>query len=355
MAKLLQERNKKVGVITNDQGTQLVDTKFLVQNGIDVMEVTGGCFCCNFDSFSQKINQMIEKSNRPDIIISEPVGSCTDLVATVYRPISQYLADTFTLAPLSVVVDPKKVIQFLGDKVQSLYPDEIKYLFCKQIEEADIIVLNKIDLMSQRELNNIQNIIKKNFPSKQLITISAKENLNINLWLDKIETIEHNDDDTMDVNYQIYGKAESYLGWLNTSAEISSSENFDISAFIKEFMEVLRNKFEEEKLEIAHIKVYGVCNNGSVKISLTGLSDDIDSSEQVPLRDHNANIIINARVNVSPEKLEEYATQTLNSMSTKRSMLLENIKTECFMPGQPNSKYRMSGKIKRTFKVSNGE
>lgn len=319
------------------------------------MEVTGGCFCCNFDSFSQKINQMIEKSNQPDIILSEPVGSCTDLVATVYHPMSQYSADKFTLAPLSVIVDPKKVIQFLGDKVKSLYPNEIKYLFCKQIEEADIIVLNKIDLMSQQEINNIKNIIKSNFPSKELITISAKENINIDLWLEKIETIEHNDDSTMDVNYQIYGKAESYLGWLNTNVKLSSSEQFDISAFIKEFMEVLRNKFEEEKLEIAHLKVYGVCNNGSVKISLTGLSDEIDSSEQTPLRDHKANIIINARVNVSPGKLEEYVIKTLNNISTKKNIILKNIKTECFMPGQPNPKYRMSSKIKRTFTASKGK
>lgn len=340
LTKLLQ-KTKNVGVITNDQGTQLVDTNFLSQQDINVMEVTGGCFCCNFDSFSQKIDQMIEKNN-PDIIIGEPVGSCTDLISTIYRPMSNYFTNKFTLAPLSVVVDPKKIIEFLGNETKSLYPSEVKYLFCKQIEEADIIVLNKIDLMSHQELITIESIIKKNFPEKELVEISAKENLNMDLWLEKIKETEHKDNYTMDVNYQTYGKAEAYLGWLNTSAKLFYSERFDISAFIREFMEVLKSKFNNEKLEIAHLKIYGVSNNKYVKANLTGLSDDINFNGQIPLIDNKANIIINARINVSPEKLEDYVISELNNFSAKKNISIKNIKTECFMPGQPNPKYRMS-------------
>ncbi|MFC0906609.1 hypothetical protein ACFHWD_18205 [Clostridium sp. MT-14] len=230
----------------------------------------------------------------------------------------------------------------MGSEAHSLYPDEVKYLFCKQIEEADIIVLNKIDLMSQQELVIVENIIKKNFPEKQLIEISAKENINMNLWLEKIEKTKHKDNFTMDVNYQTYGRAEAYLGWLNTSTELSSSEEFDISAFIRDFIEVLKNKFNNEKLEIAHLKIYGVSNNKYVKVSLTGLSDDINFSGQVPLIDNKANIIINARINVSPRKLENYVISKLNKFSAKKSITPKNIKTECFMPEQPNPKYRMS-------------
>lgn len=348
LTRLLQKRYKNVGVITNDQGTQLVDTNFLSKENINVMEVTGGCFCCNFDSFSQKIDQMIKRNN-PDIIISEPVGSCTDLIATIYRPMNHYSADKFALTPLSIVVDPKKVMQFLGSETQSLYPNEIKYLFCKQIEEADIIVLNKIDLLSHEELINIQDIIKKNFPNKELISISAKENINMDLWLEKIEGIKHKDDFTMDVNYQTYGKAEAYLGWLNTSVELSSLEKLDISAFIKEFMEVLKNKFNDEKLEIAHLKVYGVSNSECIKASLTGLSDHIDFNGQIPLIDYKANIIINARINTNPEKLEDHVTSVLNNISTRKNIVLNNMTTECFIPGQPNPKYRMSSEQAKNF------
>ena len=181
LANLLKEKYKNVGVITNDRGT---DSK----KHINVMEVTDACFCCNLDSLSHKVDQMIEEDN-PDIIISEPLGSYMDLVATIYRPLNRYCADKFTLAPISIVVDPKNVIQFLGSKSRSLYSNEIKYFFCKQIEEADIIVLNKMDLIPQHKLINIQIILENNFPDKKLITISAKENLNIDLWLKKIEEI----------------------------------------------------------------------------------------------------------------------------------------------------------------------
>jgi len=343
LAKFLQERYKNIAVITNDQGSQLVDTNFLAREGIYVKEVTGGCFCCNYDDFSQKISQLIEEKN-PDIILSEPVGSCTDLIATIYRPMTRYLADKFTVAPLSVVVDPKKIMQFSGNGALSLYPNEIKYLFNKQIEEADIIVLNKIDLLSQEELITAQNIIKKNFPEKVLISISAKENQNINLWVDKIEETNHKDDSTMEVDYHIYGKAEAYLGWLNTSVNLSSPEKFHIGAFAKKFIELLKDRFKEEKVEIAHLKIYGISNTDGIKASLTGLSENVDFSGNISQSDYSATMIINARINIDPERLKAYVVDVLEDISAKRNILFNNVKTECFMPKQPTPKYRMSSR-----------
>src|ERR1044072_868889 len=85
LARAYQYRGLKVGIVTNDQATDLVDSNLLRSQGFDVGEVAGACFCCNFNKLTETVGQL-EKSARPDVILAEPVGSCTDLAATVVPP-----------------------------------------------------------------------------------------------------------------------------------------------------------------------------------------------------------------------------------------------------------------------------
>jgi G3E family GTPase len=52
--RILMADGKKVGVITNDQGKYLVDTAFMKFNDIPTVEVTGGCFCCNYQDLNSQ-------------------------------------------------------------------------------------------------------------------------------------------------------------------------------------------------------------------------------------------------------------------------------------------------------------
>jgi len=78
------KRGKKVGLITNDQAPELVDSMLLINNGLRVEEVSGSCFCCNFNGFIGAV-QHYNTDREVDFIIAEPVGSCTDLSATILQ------------------------------------------------------------------------------------------------------------------------------------------------------------------------------------------------------------------------------------------------------------------------------
>jgi len=127
LAKLLVERGMRVGVITNDQTVNLVDTlivrEMLEGLGVPVEEVAGGCFCCRFDDLVERVERILE--HNPDVIMGEPVGSCTDLAATVANPIKAYYRDIFTLAPFSVLVDPWRVGELLLGEAGSKFPEEV--------------------------------------------------------------------------------------------------------------------------------------------------------------------------------------------------------------------------------------
>jgi len=79
----LVRQGKRVGLITNDQAANLVDTAILKEVSDAVQEVAGGCFCCRFDELMAAMDQLVE-AGVPDVLIGEPVGSCTDLSATYF-------------------------------------------------------------------------------------------------------------------------------------------------------------------------------------------------------------------------------------------------------------------------------
>src|SRR6266850_1508390 len=94
LAQQLTAQGLRVGLITNDQGSELVDTAMLRARGFATEEIPGGCFCCRFDSLVDAAARLTQ-ATLPDAFIAEPVGSCTDLVATVTYPLRRMYGDQF--------------------------------------------------------------------------------------------------------------------------------------------------------------------------------------------------------------------------------------------------------------------
>ena len=58
LARAYREQGQKIGIVTNDQATDLVDTHSLRAAGFDVGEVAGSCFCCNFSGLADAVAQL---------------------------------------------------------------------------------------------------------------------------------------------------------------------------------------------------------------------------------------------------------------------------------------------------------
>lgn len=105
--------------MTNDQGDDLVDTALAQQQRLAVTEVAGGCFCCRFPDLLKGL-ETLQRTVEPDVILAEPVGSCTDLLATVVRPLRHYHAGRFRIAPLTILIDPLRNHSRFAAEVDSL-------------------------------------------------------------------------------------------------------------------------------------------------------------------------------------------------------------------------------------------
>jgi G3E family GTPase len=58
LAEHLTAQGRRVGLITNDQSYGLVDTVLISSRGFPVQEITGGCFCCRFNSLTDAAGQL---------------------------------------------------------------------------------------------------------------------------------------------------------------------------------------------------------------------------------------------------------------------------------------------------------
>jgi G3E family GTPase len=144
LARRFLDTGRRVGLITNDQSADLVDTGLLRAGGLPVAEVAGGCFCCRFDDLAEAAGRL-RADQRPEVLLAEPVGSCTDLVATVVKPMQRLYGDTYRFAPYSVLLDPLRAERIFLQPGFGGFSSKVVYIYRKQLEEADAIVVNKID------------------------------------------------------------------------------------------------------------------------------------------------------------------------------------------------------------------
>src|SRR5947207_9406545 len=185
LAQQLAAQGRKVGLITNDQGSDMVDTAMLRSRGFATEEITGGCFCCRFNSLVEAAGKLTQ-ATAPDVFIAEPVGSCTDLVATVTYPLRRIYGSDFTIAPLSVLLDPIRALRILDVEPGGRFSDKVRYIYLKQIEEADLLVVNKAELLDPVRLERLRDALHRQFPSKEMLTVSARTGAGLDEWFHKL-------------------------------------------------------------------------------------------------------------------------------------------------------------------------
>src|SRR5919197_76775 len=127
----------------------------LRSRGFATEEIPGGCFCCRFNSLVDAAKKL-SAATRPDVFIAEPVGSCTDLVATVTYPLRRIYGENFSIAPLSVLVDPVRAARVFGLECGSQFSEKVLYIYRKQLEEADLIIINKSDTVGEERLDALE-------------------------------------------------------------------------------------------------------------------------------------------------------------------------------------------------------
>ncbi|HEY1648051.1 MAG TPA: GTP-binding protein [Terracidiphilus sp.] len=321
-ARLLEKRGLRCAVILNDQCSELVDTRHVEIEGVLAREVTGGCFCCRFSELQSMIGEL--RTRAVDVIFAEPVGSCTDISATVFRPLREEF-DLYRVAPFTVLVDPKRAASLNNEDADS----PLAFLFQKQLDEADLVCMTKADLYPDAA----------SLPGVAQRFLSAKTGQGVSEWLDEILSGSYDaGKTTLEIDYEQYARAEAALAWMNLSFTFEPAVPVSPALASGPLFDGLHDALTEAGISIAHLKMINRSPTGWLKVAVCANGEEpavegnLDAS---PAGRHELLVNLRARGDAAQvRKLVEWQLQQLEGRKL-------DMHFNCFSPAAPKPERRV--------------
>jgi Ni2+-binding GTPase involved in maturation of urease and hydrogenase len=338
-AQRLAARGLRVGLITNDQAPDLVDTRLLAAQGMHVREVAGSCFCCNFAGLLEAAGGLRNEIDA-DVLLAEPVGSCTDLSATILQPLKERYREEFTLAPLTVLADPVRLRQVVEGRGTALHPSAA-YIYRTQLAEADIVAIAKTDAVDAAELDALGALVGRAAPEARMHRLSSRTGAGLDAWLDEVMTSSAAGRRIAAVDYDTYAEGEAVLGWLNAEVRLSAVPCCipDWTGLCRRFVERLSASFAGLNAEVGHVKVLMTAGDAVCVANLTGGGAGAEVRGGIDAAAGEVACTVNARVAIDPGKLVRTVLEELDAAAGACARVaVERIRS--IRPGRPNPTYR---------------
>ena len=170
---LTADHGKNIAVLINDFGQLNIDAEVIVAIEGETVSLTNGCICCTIrDDLLSEVLKLFTRAVIPEHIVIETSGVSDPTL----------VAHTFQMPAVTGMVEVDSIISVVdADQALSLAPEFIE-LAKRQILVADLVVLNKIDLVSEKKMLNVKQHIKS-ISSKARIIESVMGQVDVTLVL----------------------------------------------------------------------------------------------------------------------------------------------------------------------------
>jgi cobalamin biosynthesis protein CobW len=153
-----QRTGVRVAVISNEFGALGIDKALLGEGGAAYVEIEGGCVCCQLSDTLLDTLQMLRERVHPDRILVETSGVALpfDTQLNLWRePVSAWVDDDMAV----VVVNAEQLVE--GWDLEGVFED--------QVSSADLLLLNKIDLLPPEALGRAETLLHALAPDTPLV------------------------------------------------------------------------------------------------------------------------------------------------------------------------------------------
>ena len=333
-AKRLMGEGKRVGVVTNDQGKYLVDTAFSRLSDVPTVEVSGGCFCCNFSDFEASLEQLNDAA-RPDVVFAESVGSCADVVATVIKPLLTATDEGRRPESFSVFTDIRLIGRRLrGDAMP--FSENVIYIYDEQLEEAGLIVLNKRDLVDDEEAAETLALIKARFPETPVLLQCSLDGGELSRWIGMLASGQAPAPaQSLDIDYERYGDGEAQLAWLDEEIVIAAGPSGARVAVVA-LIRAIASEMRRRETPVGHLKFLASDDTQQAKISFTTVEGSAWEADVPEFAGDEVKVIVNARAEMDAEALRDLVSEAARLASGETGAIYREQSVAFFHPGFPN-------------------
>lgn len=314
----LQRTGRRVTVVTNDPGAQLVDTR-LARGGLgEVAELAGGCLCRRLPELSALLDDAAE-SEAADVVLAEAAGGCAELWHNVVRPLRARHRDQVAVAPLTTVVDPLRLDAFSRATERCEPEPDLAYLFGRQLAEAEVLAINKIDLIGDERTAKLEARLAADHPNATVLSYSAAtgaglDNL-VRAWTRPV--IQGADTGAGSgagadgsglgpaLDRTRYAAAEAQLSWLNEAFEVTADATvFNALSWAAAVLRHLSDWAAARGHFTGHLKLAVRTPAGLAKVSVTETGAP-PRSDRAPARPVERGFAtVNARIACEPADLD---------------------------------------------------
>jgi hypothetical protein len=247
-------------------------------------------------------------------------------------------ANRFEVAPYPVLFKPSHGLRILRDEGGGFSP-KAAYIFRKQLEEADAIVINRVDEMNETALTELTRRVNDAFPGTPVLRVSAKLGTGfdgLTMLLDQQGNFGRK---ILDIDYDTYAEGEAELGWLNGTVNVASAQPFAVDALLLDVVARLQTACAGLG-EVAHLKAIGLSD---VSFGVANLVSS-HTPPELSLASHGKvtelDLIVNARVAADPAVLEQRVRGSVTAACTALGATATFRAVQSFRPGRPTPTHR---------------
>lgn len=326
------ERHGKAAMISNDLGHKvtLADHRLAKLQGCNASEMTETCICYQNENLADRLRACYQEGCQ--LVLSDIPGFGVGALEHVYHGLAEKFPGQFALGPFTVLAEPRTV-----ELLQKGQGGDMEYLLNAQLVEADLIVLNKCDLISPEQAAADKAWLEQRYPKARVLPISARRGDGLEALSQALKqgtaSMRRPDIGYGGEAFQAaMGKLSEY--YIQYHAAVCCN-TFDGNAYLMDMAEKVQSRIRTAGFEIPHLKLLAWEPEGDFgKADLLGTGRPAEISRRFVYPCTAVAVILNASALCPPGVLDPLITETVREISGKYNLELTLFKKECFGMGE---------------------
>lgn len=318
----------KAAMISNDlgHGVTLADNRFAMLSGCNASEMTEDCICYQNENLADRLNSYYDDGF--EFVVSDIPGFGIGALEHVYHGLEQKFTGEFLLAPFTVLVEPKTV-----GILQNGVKTDMTYIYNAQLEEADLIVLNKTDVLKENEIESYKSWLSENYPEAKVIAISAASGDGIDVLAKELREGQASMR-RPDIGYggkEFQASMSRICEYYNQFVATVCCKTFDGNAYLLDIAAKVQKQLENKDYDIPHLKLIAWTTEGDYgKVDMIGTGREIEVNHRFKDTCIQIAVVVNLSGICDKEVLDDMVSSVIENVSKEYNLSMMTHKKECF-------------------------